>query len=137
MLRHRDELITLRFLVRGTPYRNENEHGRDCRKRGNRDAPSSIPRDFGCRFAIARALVGARDIRQQHLASHAIGKMRFQALAFRRAANDRSLYAASDSASAHSGVAGPGRSRIARRRIASSGSLFLLSGVTSSRFLTL
>ena len=53
------------------------------------------------------------------------------------AASDRSLYAASDSASAHSGVAGPGCARIARRRIGSSGSLFLLSGVTSSQFLIL
>src|SRR5260370_15929764 len=49
--------------------------------------------------------------------------------------NDRSLYAASDSASAHSGVEGPGCARIARRRIASSGLLFLVSGVTSSRSL--
>ena len=34
--------------------------------------------------ALASALVGASNIRQHHLASHAIGKMRFETLALRR-----------------------------------------------------
>jgi hypothetical protein len=84
ILRHRDELIALRFFVRGTPYRNENEHGCDCGESGNRDAPSSIPRDFRCCVRVAGAVVGASDIRQHQLASHAIGKMRFETLTLRR-----------------------------------------------------
>jgi hypothetical protein len=84
LFRHRDELITLRFFVRGIPYRNENEHGCDCGESGNRDSPSSIPRDFRCRLRVAGARLGASDIRQQQLASHAIGKMNFETLTLRR-----------------------------------------------------
>jgi hypothetical protein len=74
----------LRLLVRGTAYRDENEHGGDRRERRNRDPPSSIPRDLGCRIRLACALVGASDIREHDLASHAIGKMRFETFTFRR-----------------------------------------------------
>src|SRR5579862_2354544 len=53
-------------------------------------------------------------------------------------AKDLSQYAAIDSGSAHSGVSAAGRSRIARRRMASSGSLFRpASFISSSRFLSL
>ena len=84
MLRHRDELIALRLLIHGLPYRDENEQRSDGSERGNRDSPSSIPRDFRCRLQAARTLAGASDIGQQQLASHAIGEVRFQTLAFRR-----------------------------------------------------
>jgi hypothetical protein len=78
------DLIALRLLVRGTAYRDENEQGGDRRERRNRDSPPPIPRDCGRHIRAARALVGASDIRQHHLASHAIGKVRFKTLTFRR-----------------------------------------------------
>jgi hypothetical protein len=84
MLLDCSKLVALRFSLHRTPYRNENENRRDCAERGNRDAPFSIPRDFSCSPRIACTLLGASDVRQQQLASHAIGKMRLQSLAFRR-----------------------------------------------------
>ncbi len=84
MLRHRDDLIIRRRHVCGTPDRNEDEDRRGRRQRGNREAPSSIPRDLARRLCMARAFVGARDVRQQHLASRTIGKMRLEPLALAR-----------------------------------------------------
>ncbi len=87
-----------------------------------------------------RALSSARAIS----ASNTWHRMQSAKCASRRsrsaADNDLSLYAASDSAFAQSGVAASGCSRIARRRIASSGSLFRSAFFTVScypRFLTL